>query len=94
MKIKNEEVNVDDLIKDIDLEKDMLKDYGNGMLLTENYVEILNRYDIDYKKYSDLNSLIYEIEECLNDSYGIDVDDLEWLATELSERNYYQNTRK
>lgn len=94
MKIKNEEVNVDDLIKDIDLEKDMLKDYGNGMLLTENYVEILNRYDIDYKKYSDLNSLIYEIEEGLNDSYGIDVDDLEWLATELSERNYYQNTRK
>jgi hypothetical protein len=94
MKIKNEEVNVDDLLKDVDLEKDMLKDYGNGMLLTENYVEILNRYDIDYKKYSDLNSLIYEIEECLNDSYGLDVDDLEWLATELSERNYYQNIRK
>lgn len=94
MKIKNEEVNVDDLLKDIDLEKDMLRDYGNGMLLTENYVEILNRYDIDYKKYSDLNSLIYEIEECLNDSYGLDVDDLEWLATELSERNYYQNIRK
>lgn len=94
MKIKNEEINVDDLIKDIDLEKDMLKDYGNGMLLTENYIEILSRYDIDYKKYSDLNSLIYEIEECLNDSYGLDIDDLEWLATELAERNYYQNTRK
>jgi len=94
MKIKNEEINVDDLIKDIDLEKDMLKDYGNGMLLTENYIEILSRYDIDYKKYSDLNSLIYEIEECLNDSYGLDIDDLEWLGKELSERNYYQNTRK
>lgn len=94
MKMKNEEVNVDDLIKDIDLEKDMLKDYGKGMLLTENYIEILNRYDIDYKKYSNLNSLIYEIEEYLNESYGTDVDDLEWLATELSERNYYQNTRK
>jgi len=94
MKIKNEEVNVNDLTEDIDIEKDMLKDYGNGMLLTENYIEILNRYDIDYKKYSSLNSLIYEIEECLNDSYGLDVNDLEWLATELAERNYYQNTRK
>ena len=94
MKIKNEEINVDALIKDINLEKDMLKDYGNGMLLTENYIEVLNRYDIDYKKYSSLNSLIYEIEECLNDSHGIDVDDLEWVATELSERNYYQNTKK
>lgn len=94
MEIRNEEVNIDDLLKDVDLEKDMLKDYGNGMLLTENYIEILNKYDIDYKKYSNLNSLIYEIEECLNDSYGLDVGDLEWLATELSERNYYQNTRK
>jgi len=94
MKIKNEEVNVDDLIKDIDIEKDMLKDYGNEMLLTENYIEVLNRYNIDYKKYSSLNSLIYEIEEYLNESYVADVDDLEWLASELSERNYYQNTRK
>lgn len=94
MKIRNEEIDVNDLLKDIDLEKDMLKDYGNGMLLTENYIEVLNRYNIDYKKCSSLNSLIYEIEECLNDSYTADADDLEWLATELSERNYYQNTRK
>ncbi len=94
MKIKNEEIDVNDLLKDIDIEKDMLKDCGNGMLLTDNYIEVLKRYNIDYKKYSNLNGLIYEIEECLNDIYGTDADDLEWVATELSERNYYQNTKK
>ncbi len=94
MKITNEEINVEELIGDIDFEKDMTKDFGNGMLLTDNYIEVLSRYNIDYKKYSNLNSLIYDIENCLNISYGIDTDDLEWVATELSERNYYNNTRK
>lgn len=94
MKINNEEINVEELIGDIDFEKDMTKDFGNGMLLTDNYIEVLSRYNIDYKKYSNLNSLIYDIENCLNISYGIDTDDLEWVATELSERNYYNNTRK
>lgn len=94
MKINNEEINVEELIGDIDFEKDMTKDFGNGMLLTDNYIEVLSRYNIDYKKYSNLNSLIYDIENCLNISYGIDTDDLELVATELSERNYYNNTRK
>lgn len=94
MKINDKEINVDELIKDVDFEKDMLKDYGNGMLLTENYIEVLNRYNIDYRKYNNLNSLIYDIENCLNESHGLDTDDLEWVATELSERNYYQNSRK
>lgn len=94
MKINNKEINVDELIGDIDFEKDMTKDFGNGMLLTNNYIEVLSRYNIDYKKYSNLNCLIYDIENCLNESYGLDTDDLEWVATELSERNYYNNTKK
>ncbi len=94
MKIDNKEITVDEIIGNFDFEKDMIKDFGNGMLLTDNYIEVLNRYNIDYKKYSNLNSLIYDIESCLNESYGLDTDDLEWVATELSERNYYNNTKK
>lgn len=93
MKINNKEVTVDELVKDIDFEKDMLKDYGSGILLSDTYIEILNRYQINYKEFSNINSLINEIEDYLNDSCT-DNDDLEWLSQQLAERNYYQNTKK
>ena len=35
--------------------------------LSDNQIEVLKRYDIDYKKYISLNSLIFEIEEILNE---------------------------
>lgn len=93
MKINDKEIEVDNLLKEEDYEKGMLKDYGNGILLTENYIEVLSRYNIDYKKYVSINSLMYDIEEYLNDNSS-DAEDLEWVASELSERSYYQNTRK
>lgn len=93
MKINNKEVTVDELVKDIDFEKDMLKDYGSGILLSDTYIEILNRYQINYKEFSNIDSLINEIEGYLNDSCT-DNDDLEWLSQQLAERNYYQNTKK
>lgn len=93
MKINDKEIEADNLLKEEDYEKGMLKDYGNGILLTENYIEVLSRYNIDYKKYVSINSLMYDIEEYLNDNSS-DAEDLEWVASELSERSYYQNTRK
>lgn len=93
MKINDKEIEVDNLLKEEDYEKGMLKDYGNGILLTKNYIEVLSRYNIDYKKYGSINSLMYDIEEYLNDNSS-DAEDLEWVASELSERSYYQNTRK
>ena len=53
----------------------------------------LKKYDIDINKYVNLNELIYDIEECLNDSYDV-LDDLEWVSQSLSEYNYYNNTNK
>ena len=64
------------------------------MLLSDNHINILNKYNIDYLKYSSINDLLYEIEELLNDSEYSDADDLEWLSMDLAERNYYQNTNK
>lgn len=93
MKINNKEISVDELVKNIDFEENMLKDYGNSILLSDAHIEILNRYGIDYKRFNNINLLINEIENYLNDSY-MDNDDLEWLSQELAERNYYQNTRK
>ena len=65
---------------------------GNGIYLSDNQNEVLKRYDIDYKKYISLNSLIFEIEEILNEE--VDASDLEEVSSRLSELNYYNNTNK
>lgn len=88
-------MNIDDYIKNVadNLEFDnFLTKQKNNIVLRNNEIEILKRYNIDYEKYSSLSQIIYEIEEYLND--GFESDELEWLSKELSERNYYENTNK
>ncbi|MBR6690944.1 MAG: hypothetical protein IKL65_06385 [Bacilli bacterium] len=72
--------------------KTFLKKYNN-IYISEEQIQILKKYDIDINKYVNLNELIYDIEECLNDSYDV-LDDLEWVSQSLSEYNYYNNTNK
>ncbi len=90
MEINGKEVDINSLVTDV--EKDFLKNY-NGILLNQKHIDILTRYGIDYKKYTDVHDLIFEIEDYLNDSYE-ELDDLEWVEEDLAERNYYQNTNK
>ena len=60
----------------------------NKMYLSNNEIKTLEKYDVDYKKYDSLSSLIFELNEIDGD------DDLEQLAIELSEFNYYNNQNK
>lgn len=92
MIINNKEVNIDNLIKDVYDDKSMLKMRGNGIYLSDNDIEVLNKYNINYNKYSSLNALIFDIEEILNEE--TDLEDLEEISTRLSEYNYYNNTNK
>ena len=64
----------------------------NGIYLSDNDVEILKKYNIDYDKYVSLSSLIFDIESILNED--TDVDDLEEVSRRLAELNYYNNTNK
>jgi len=73
-------------------EKSFLKKYNN-IYISEEQKNILDRYDIDVNKYSNVSELIYDIEELLNDSIG-ELDDLEWVSQTISEYNYYNNTNK
>ena len=68
----------------------MHKKIGN-LYLSEAEMEILDIFNIDYKKYNDIKSLIYEIEEVLEENES---EELEWVLNELSEFNYYNNTNK
>lgn len=91
MLINNKEVSVDSLIKELNIESDYIKRRSNGLYLSDNQIEVLRKYDINYEKYTNLNSLIFEIEEILNEQ---ELEDLEEVSSKLAELNYYNNTNK
>lgn len=92
MKINDKEIDVNELTKDIYNDRSMIKMRGNGIYLTDNQIEVLKRYSIDYNKYTSLSSLIFDIEEILNEE--ADIEDLEEISVKLAELNYYNNTNK
>ena len=91
VKINDKELDVNKLIDNIYSDKSMIKMRGNGIYLSDNDVDILNRYNIDYRKYASLSNLIFDIEEILNEEV---FDDLEEISKKLLEFNYYNNTNK
>lgn len=89
MFVDNVFIPLDDIVAS---EDKFLKKYNN-IYITLEQINILKKYNIDIEKYSSLNLLIYDIEECLNNA-EIPLDDLEWVSQTLSECNYYNNTNK
>lgn len=72
-----------------------LKTRKNGLLLTDEQIEILKRHNINYEEYNNIQSLIFKIEEYINDVQGyMDITDIDEVSKELSEQNYYNNTNK
>ena len=57
----------------------------NKMYLSNNEIKTLEKYNVNYNNYDSLSSLIFDLNEIEGD------DDLEQLAIELSEFNYYNN---
>lgn len=60
----------------------------NKMYLSNNEIKTLEKYNVNYNNYDNLSSLIFDLNEIEGD------DDLEQLAIELSEFNYYNNQNK
>ena len=65
---------------------------NDNLYLSKKQIEVLERYDIEYKSMS-IESLMYEIDDILNNSYE-DLVDLEDVSKEIAEFNYYHNTKK
>lgn len=83
--------NLNDLLNNIDFESNRLVKINNKLYLTNYQIEILNKYNIDYKNLGNLSSIIYVAEEILEED---DYEDLDEIIRELAERNYYENTNK
>ena len=73
------------------IENNKLVKVNDNITLTNNQIEILDRYKIDYKTSNSIRDLMLKIEDYIdyNNNY-----ELENLLDTLSERNYYENTNK
>jgi len=90
--VSNMEYDIDDLVSNLDFESGKFKNISKGIMLTNREIEILDRYDINYKKCGNLKEIIFEIEEVIPDLD--DPEELEYVSSMLAERDYYQNSAK
>lgn len=81
------------MLDKIDYRNYLSLDNGKGILLNKSDVEILNKYGFDYKKYTDLNNLIFDIDNFINTSYD-ELEDLENVLIRISEIYYYNQVNK
>lgn len=87
--------NFNDIINSLDFELDELKQVKKNIYLNNREMQILKMYDIDFQNCVDMNDLLFKIDNVLNDLYdNSDMEDLEWVSSSISERNYYMNTNK
>ena len=86
------EYNIDELVGNFDFDSNKFNNI-NGLMLTNREIEVLDRYKINYKNCKSLKEVIFEIEDILNDMEIID-EDLDYISSTISERDYYQNTNK
>ena len=92
MRLNGKDINIEDIITEVDIDKNIPKKRKNNLVLRDSQIEILKKYNINYEAHTSLKSLIFEIEEILN--YETDLEDLEQLSEELGEMSYYYYTNK
>lgn len=90
MIINNSEIDIDKVIKE--QEKSFLRRRENSLLLSDEDVSILKKYDINYLNVKDMKELLFIIDDILNENN--DLTDLEELCSKLEEISYYNMTNK
>ncbi len=72
-------------------DKSFMKRRENGLMLSDNDIDILTRNGINYLDFHSLEELLFNIEEILEEN---DDEKLEELSIKLGEYNYYNYTNK
>lgn len=86
-----EEYNIDELVNEINFNDNFIGYNKKGLILTNKEIDVLKRNEIDYEKYSSVSELLYEIDDVLEE---VDDEELDIVANDIAERNYYLNTNK
>lgn len=82
---------MDNIEVDINPDYTMMKTLPNGLMLSQEQIDILKEYNIDYMSCKSLNELIYKVESVYDETND---DILNNLLDVLSERDYYENYNK
>ncbi len=77
---------IDDYINEIS--KSLKLNNLNGLILSNKEIEVLDRYNIDYKSCNNMKDLLFLIDEELNFEEN---SELEEISISISDRDYYMN---
>ncbi|MBQ2873389.1 MAG: hypothetical protein IJE89_05270 [Bacilli bacterium] len=91
MIINNKELSLNDAINFSNQEELLLKRRDNNLLLSDYQISVLSKNNIDYKKFSNVRELVFEIENSLDDYYDPELD---LVSSQLAEYIYYNETKK
>ena len=89
----DKDYDISSLVSQMDFNSGRLQDIGNGVLLTNQEITVLDRYSIDYKKCTNLKEVLFEVESIIEE-LGDACEDLDYISSTIAERDYYQNTNK
>ena len=78
------------------LKSNFLKKTKYNLLINEDDINTLKKYDIDVDNYKRIDELLYKIQDIITNEELSDeeADELDYIASTLQERNYYLNTNK
>lgn len=85
------EEEIQKLLQEAVNENNFGKIQENGLFLSNKQIQILERNNIPWKRYASLKELLFYIEDIL---YEEENEELDRLAEQLAEQQYYQNTNK
>ena len=74
---------IEELVGLKEVDKNLLKVRKNGLTLTDNQVNTLDKYNIDVSKCGSMSELLYMIDQVDDD----DDDELTYLAEQLAENS-------
>lgn len=73
---------------------DELKKYGKNILINDYEKSVLLRYEIDITKCKTIDEIILLIDRIINELSDEEYEELDYIASILSERKYYSETNK
>lgn len=88
------EYNIDEIISSLDFKSSKLNNLSNGLVLTNNEIDVLSKYNIKYKSCSSLKEVLMLIDEKFNYEEVDNPDELDSVSASIAERDYYQNSNK
>ena len=91
MKINNKEITLEQALGYVNNDNIILKRRDNGFLFSDFQISVLRKNGINYENYSNMQELLFDIEECLNNNYD---DELDLVSSQIAELLYYKDTKK